>query len=60
MAKGKSKAHPGFSGAMKQVERKEGVSAKSAAKIIGYNKAHASKAAKKANPRLMKTGGKGK
>lgn len=56
MAKGKSKAHPGFSGAMKQVEKKSGVSATSATKIIGYNKAHASSAAKKANPRLNKTG----
>lgn len=54
MAK-KSKAHPGFAGAMKQVEKKSGVSAESAAKIIGYNKAHASSAAKKANPRLKKT-----
>jgi hypothetical protein len=52
----KSKAHPGFSGAMKQVESKGGYSPKVAAKIIGYNKAHASKAAKKANPRLNKTG----
>ena len=53
MAKGK--AHPGFSGAMKQVEKKEGYSPATAAKIIGYGKAHASKAAKKANPRLNKT-----
>ncbi len=50
----KSKAHPGFQGAMKQVEKKEGYSPKTAAKIIGYGKAHASKAAKKANPRLLK------
>jgi hypothetical protein len=56
MTKGKSKAHPGFKGAMKQVEQKSGVSAQSAAKIIGYGKAHASAAAKKANPRLNKTG----
>jgi hypothetical protein len=49
-----SKTHPGFKGAMKQVE-KSGYSASSAAKIIGYNKAHASSAAKKANPRLNKT-----
>jgi len=57
---GKSKAHPGFSGAMKQVEKKEGYSPKTAAKIIGYGKAHASPAAKKANPNLKKTGGRGK
>ena len=56
MAKG-TKAHPGFSGAVKSVEKKEGYSPKVAAKIIGYGKAHASAAAKKANPRLNKTGG---
>lgn len=53
-----SKAHPGFRGAAKQVAKKENVSMKSANKIIGYAKAHASPAAKKANPRLKKTGGK--
>jgi hypothetical protein len=47
--------HVGFKGAEKQVQ-KEGYSAKSAAKIIGASKAHASPAAKKANPRLNKTG----
>jgi hypothetical protein len=49
--------HVGFKGAEKAVE-KEGYSKKSAAKIIGAGKAHASEAAKKANPRLMKKGGK--
>lgn len=52
-----SKAHPGFKGAVKSVERKEGVSAESANKIIGAGKAHASAAARKANPRLNKMGG---
>jgi len=52
------KAHPGFQGAMKQVEAKEGVSKSSAAKIIGAGKANASAAARKANPNLNKTGGK--
>lgn len=47
--------HPGFKGAVKSVERKDGVSAKSAAKIIGAGKAHASQAARKANPRLNRT-----
>jgi len=46
--------HVGFKGAMKSVERKEGVSKKSAAKIIGAGKAHASAAAKRANPRLKR------
>lgn len=53
---GHSKAHPGFKGAMKDVERKEGVSKESAAKIIGAGKARASEAARKKNPRLNKTG----
>ena len=57
--KGSSMAkHVGFKGAVKNVMSKEGVSKESANKIIGYGKAHASAAAKKANPRLRKTGGK--
>jgi len=52
-----AKKHVGFKGAERAVER-EGYSAKSAAKIIGYGKAHASAAAKRANPRLSRTGGK--
>ena len=55
-----SKKHPGFAGAMKQVEAKQGVSPQSAAKIIGAGKANASAAARKANPRLNKMGGKGR
>ena len=51
----KSSAHPGFKGAMQQVENREGVSPDSAARIIGANKANASAAARKANPRLNKT-----
>ncbi len=54
---GKSKAHPGFKGAVNSVERKEGVSKKSAEKIIGAGKARASAEARKANPRLNKMGG---
>lgn len=50
------KKHIGFKGAMKSVEKKEGYSPATAAKIIGAGKAHASPAAKKANPRLNKTG----
>ena len=51
-----AKKHPGFKGAAKQVARKEGVSMKDADRIIGYGKAHASSAAKKANPRLKRKG----
>ena len=52
--------HVGFKGAMKSVEKKQGVSPASAAKIIGAGKAHASAAAKRSNPRLKRTGGKRK
>lgn len=55
-----SKAHPGFKGAERQVMAREGVSEKAAGRIIGYNKAHASPKAKRANPRLMKKGGRGR
>jgi hypothetical protein len=53
-----AKKHVGFKGAMASVERKEGVSKDSAARIIGAGKAHASAAAKKANPRLNRKGGR--
>lgn len=48
--------HIGFKGAEKAVER-EGYSAASAGRIVGYGKAHASPAAKAKNPRLGKSGG---
>jgi len=47
--------HPGFKGAVKQVEEKEGLSEKSAERIIGKNKAEASEAARKKNPHLNYT-----
>ena len=37
-----SKKHPGFKGAVRDVERKEGMSKQSAERVIGYGKAHAS------------------
>lgn len=49
-----SKKHPGFKGAAKQVERKEGVSAAAANRIIGAGKARASAEAREKNPRLNK------
>lgn len=54
----KSKAHPGFKGAARSVEKREGVSKESADRIIGAGKARASEAARKANPRLNKKGGR--
>ena len=56
----KKSKHPGFKGAVREVEAKEGYSAKTAAKIIGYGKAHASEEAREKNPRLNKKGGKRK
>jgi hypothetical protein len=53
-----SKDHPGFKGAVKDVERKEGMSKASAEKVIGAGKAHASEEAREKNPRLNKKGGR--
>lgn len=53
-------AHPGFKGAAAEVQKREGVSPAAAARIIGANKAHASAAARRANPRLNKKGGRGR
>lgn len=52
------KVHPGFKGAVREVERKESMSKEAAERVIGYGKAHASAAAKKENPRLEKHGGR--
>ena len=47
-----SKAHPGFAKAAASIERKQGVSKATADKELGAAKAHASAAAKRANPHL--------
>jgi len=49
-----SKAHPGFAAVQKKIEKKEGVSKKSAGAILANASRHASKSAKKANPCLKK------
>lgn len=49
--------HIGFKGAVKKLESR-GTPKADAEREIGYAKAHASPAAKKANPRLNRTGGK--
>ena len=51
------KAHPGFKGVEKKIE-KEGYSAKSAGAILANSTRNASKGAKKANPRLNRVKGK--
>ena len=50
--------HPGFEGASEEVAKKSGVSLAAAHRIIGWNKAHASKAARRRNPRLNRTSSK--
>lgn len=54
----KPRAHPGFKGASQQVAAREGIPLANAERIIGAGKARASAAARKANPRLNRTGGK--
>ena len=54
---GKSTNHPGFKAAMGDIERKEGVSKSSAARILGADKARASEEAREKNPRLNNTPG---
>lgn len=48
------KKHPGFKGVQKSIAAKEGVSKKAAGAILAASTRGASKAAKKANPRLKK------
>lgn len=53
----KDKKHPGFKGASKEIQKKEGVSKKSADKILASGARKASKKAKAKNPRLNKVKG---
>ncbi len=52
-----SAKHPGFQKVQNKIAAKEGVSKAAAGRILGYAKAHASPAAKAANPRLTHTAG---
>lgn len=58
MAKTAAKGHPGFKGASKKIQAKEGVSKKSADKILAAGARKASKKAKAKNPKLKKVKGK--
>ena len=49
-----SKAHPGFQAVQNKIAKKEGVSKKSAGAILANASRHASKSAKKKNPRLKR------
>ena len=49
-----STKHPGFKAAAKSIQKREGVSAKSAKAILASATRKASPAAKRANPRLKR------
>lgn len=46
--------HPGFKAVQESIEKKSGVSKKAAGAILANSTRHASKAAKRANPHLMR------
>ena len=50
----KKKAHPGFKSVQKSIAAKQGISQKAAGAILASSTRKASKAAKKANPRLKR------
>lgn len=56
--KNKSKKHPGFKKAQKDIAEKQGISEESAGAILAAGARKASPAAKKANPRLKNVKGK--
>ena len=52
-----AKSHPGFKAVQKGIAKKEGLSERAAGAILASSTRHASKAAKKANPRLNRVKG---
>ena len=48
------KKHPGFQSVQNKIASKQGISKERAGAILAHSTRHASKAAKKANPRLKK------
>jgi hypothetical protein len=52
-----AKAHPGFSKVAASIAKKEGISKARASAILASSSRHASKKAKKKNPRLKKVKG---
>jgi hypothetical protein len=53
-----AKAHPGFKAVQAQVAKRQGVSKERAGAIVAAGARNASKAAKRANPRLKRVKGK--
>lgn len=58
MNKKSTKDHPGFAKVQDQIAKREGVSEAAAGAILASSSRGASKAAKKANPRLKRVKGK--
>lgn len=54
----KSKGHPGFKGAQKQIARRQGISEARAGAILAAGARKASPAAKRKNPRLKRVKGR--
>lgn len=54
----KSKAHPGFKAVSNKIAKRQGVSMQEADAEVASRSRNASKAAKKANPRLNRVKGK--
>ena len=52
-----AKAHPGFKAVQSKIAKSEGVSSEAAGAILAASSRNASKAAKKANPKLNKVKG---
>ncbi len=52
-----AKAHAGFKAEQAKIAKKEGIPKKNAGAILASASRHASPAAKRANPRLMKVSG---
>jgi len=50
--------HPGFKAVQAKIAKKQGVSEKRAGAILAYSSRHASKAAKRKNPRLNRVQGR--
>lgn len=48
------KKHPGFQSVQSSIAKKQGISKERAGAILAYSTRHASRSAKKANPRLKK------
>lgn len=52
-----SKKHPGFQAVQNKIAKQQGISKERAGKILAHSTRNASKAAKKANPRLKRVKG---